>query len=103
TVRFSPSDAQKAFSKRDLSMKLSGDAFAHFAGFFKRSWRSNDILWGRLDGLCQLTELLFCEGRLKAITDRDDQRTRIRTAMGITGAGSPDLRVQLESTFRNAG
>jgi hypothetical protein len=32
------------------AMKLAGDTAGHFGGFLKRSWRQNDILWGRLDG-----------------------------------------------------
>jgi hypothetical protein len=31
--------------------KLAGRRLGHFSGFLKRSWRSNDILWGRLDAL----------------------------------------------------
>jgi patatin-related protein len=56
TVRISPKDAKTGYSNLDLAKKVSGDTAYHFGGFFKRSWRSNDILWGRLDGLCQLVE-----------------------------------------------
>lgn len=31
--------------------KLSGMKLGHFGGFLKRSWRANDWLWGRLDGV----------------------------------------------------
>jgi predicted acylesterase/phospholipase RssA len=31
--------------------KLAGMKLNHFAGFLKRSWRANDWLWGRLDGV----------------------------------------------------
>ena len=31
--------------------KLAGMQAAHFGGFLKRSWRANDWLWGRLDGV----------------------------------------------------
>lgn len=31
--------------------KLAGLKLGHFAGFLKRSWRANDWLWGRLDGV----------------------------------------------------
>jgi hypothetical protein len=61
TIRISPRDAGKAFSRSSYSDKVSGDALYHFGGFFKRSWRSNDILWGRLDGLCQLIETLLLD------------------------------------------
>ena len=41
--------------------KVSGDTFFHFGGFSQRSWRSNDILWGRLDA---------AEGRLGHVVER---------------------------------
>ena len=30
--------------------KLTGMQFHHFGAFYKRSWRANDWMWGRLDG-----------------------------------------------------
>lgn len=67
TVRISPLDARTAFSDRPAADKVSGDALYHFGGFFKRSWRSNDILWGRLDGLCQLVESLLTPERVREV------------------------------------
>jgi patatin-related protein len=58
-TRLSPLDAQRGLCKRELADKLCGDTLGHFGAFFKRSWRSNDILWGRLDGACQLVETLL--------------------------------------------
>lgn len=69
TFRISPFDARRGFSNRGLSDKVSGDALYHFGGFFKRSWRSNDILWGRLDCLCQLVETLLNAKRLRDILE----------------------------------
>ncbi|HEX6273798.1 MAG TPA: DUF3376 domain-containing protein, partial [Polyangiaceae bacterium] len=57
-TRLSPIDAKRGLSGRELREKLCGDTLAHFGAFFKRSWRSNDIMWGRLDGACQLVETL---------------------------------------------
>ena len=65
TVRISPRDACKGFSNVEPKNKVSGDVLHHFGGFLKRSWRSNDILWGRLDGVCQLVETLLKPERLK--------------------------------------
>src|SRR5207237_280530 len=72
TVRISPADADKGFSNKGLSDKVSGDALYHFGGFFKRSWRSNDILWGRLDSLCQLVESLLTPERLVEVLEDDE-------------------------------
>jgi patatin-related protein len=56
--RFSPLDAsclravdEDGTLKADRQAKLAGVSIGHFGGFFKRSWRENDYLWGRLDGV----------------------------------------------------
>jgi patatin-related protein len=60
TVRISPLDAQRGYGVgKSVADKLCGDMLGHFAGFLKRSWRSNDIMWGRLDAVSQLLECLL--------------------------------------------
>ncbi len=60
TVRISPNDAQMGFGKNKKAKdKLAGETLYAFGGFFKKSWRSNDILWGRLDGLNRIVEALI--------------------------------------------
>ncbi|MDT5271056.1 MAG: hypothetical protein QOH49_3242 [Acidobacteriota bacterium] len=71
TIRISPLDAERGFSNKGLSDKVSGDALYHFAGFFKRSWRSNDILWGRLDSLCQLVETLLTPEKIERVLNNE--------------------------------
>ena len=61
TIRISPEDAALGFGAnfeagKRLDGKLAGDSLRSFGGFFKKAWRSNDILWGRLDGLNRLVE-----------------------------------------------
>jgi patatin-related protein len=46
--RFSPLDATAL--RPAGAPKLKGRALDHFGGFFRREWRENDYLWGRLDG-----------------------------------------------------
>ncbi len=66
TVRISPNDAQLGLGKyKGLEDKLAGDTLYAFAGFFKKSWRSNDILWGRLDGLNRIVEALITPETIK--------------------------------------
>lgn len=38
--------------------KLAGMQLGHFAAFLKRSWRASDWMWGRLDGVRVLAEVL---------------------------------------------
>lgn len=58
-VRLSPFDAQCGFSKLAFEDKICGETFGHFGAFLKKSWRSNDLLWGRLDGISRLVETLL--------------------------------------------
>jgi len=57
-ARISPADAQLGLSRGDPYGKVTGDELAHFAAFFSRDWRSNDILQGRFDGTCQIVRSL---------------------------------------------
>lgn len=47
--------------------KLCGTLFAHFSGFYRRSWRANDFMWGRLDAATRITEMLVSHTRTKAL------------------------------------
>jgi patatin-related protein len=52
TVRISPNDSRFGIGKdKNVKGKLCGRLLGHFAGFLKRSWRVNDIMWGRLDAV----------------------------------------------------
>ena len=65
-VRISPNDTKFGFGKnKKIADKLTGYQFRAFGGFFKKSWRSNDLLWGRLDGLNYLVEALVTQDSLK--------------------------------------
>lgn len=70
TYRISPEDAKLGLSSEiddgdRLKNKLAGDSLNAFGGFFKKSWRANDILWGRLDGLNKIIEALVSEEKIK--------------------------------------
>jgi hypothetical protein len=80
-LRISPRDAQSGFSRRRVEDKLAGDALAHFGGFLKRSWRSNDMLWGRLDTVCELFRALLSPKRLEEVTKNDYLRRQLRARM----------------------
>jgi len=57
-VRVSPLDSPSLVQAKTAKDKLHGVALGHFGAFFKRSWRENDYLWGRLDGAERLLWLL---------------------------------------------
>jgi hypothetical protein len=98
TCRISPLDAQKGFSARDAGAKTAGDSLAHFSAFFKRTWRSNDMLWGRLDGACELVETLLTRRKVTDAMERKEVRERAREAL-LPADGSPS---PLDSWFSDS-
>jgi hypothetical protein len=49
-VRISPVDACALPPRSANQSKLKGVLFGSFGGFLDKTWRYNDMLWGRLDG-----------------------------------------------------
>lgn len=85
-VRISPLDARLGLSSLDPADKVSGDELAHFAGFFRRDWRSNDILWGRLDGICQIINSLLDDGAMTMILNSKRSFSTLFTLAELTEA-----------------
>ena len=56
-VRVSPDDAR--FLNSQGPDKLAGNSLGHFGAFLDRSFRTNDILWGRLDGAERIVRSLI--------------------------------------------
>lgn len=83
-TRLSPLDAQRGLSKRTLEAKICGDSLGHFGAFLKKSWRSNDILWGRLDGSSQLLETLLLRSELSSERPQVLDVDNLRDALGPT-------------------
>lgn len=70
-VHVSPRDVQSELSAKDPRYKVAGDVLANLGGFFKRSWRANDILWGRLDGVGAIIDTLLDRERLRRLLKAD--------------------------------
>jgi len=66
-VRISPRDAKIGLSDLPLSSKIAGDDLGSFGGFMRRDWRSNDILWGRLDSICLIIQTLLPDKKISDI------------------------------------
>ncbi len=67
--------------------KLCGTLFAHFSGFYRRSWRANDYLWGRLDAATRITEMLVSTRRTQALARTDMEQPWIGLASDLSGRG----------------
>ena len=58
--RISPDDATGLFNaKENKRPKLAGTKLGNFGAFFKKEWRHNDIMWGRLDGAERIISTLL--------------------------------------------
>jgi patatin-related protein len=59
-VRISPLDARSLIDESSSERrKLAGTKLLHFGAFLDRSWRVNDITWGRLDAAERLVNVLL--------------------------------------------
>ena len=63
-IRISPKDAVRY--RETVQDKLAGEKLMHFSAFLKRSWRENDLLWGRLDAAEIIVNTIFPEDKEKA-------------------------------------
>jgi patatin-related protein len=75
-IRISPEDAPSLVDERASGFekrKVRGFKYGHFGAFLDRSWRANDMLFGRLDGAECLINALLPEGH-------PDRRTLLRRA-----------------------
>ncbi len=67
-IRISPKDATRY--RTTVQDKLAGEKLMHFSAFLKRSWRENDLLWGRLDAAEIIVRSIFPdEAEANAILD----------------------------------
>jgi predicted acylesterase/phospholipase RssA len=59
-------DAPCSFgAPKTAAEKLAGLQFHHFGGFYKRSWRANDWMWGRMDGADRLIRMILDPRRIQ--------------------------------------
>jgi patatin-related protein len=66
-ARISPADAVSLIDENETGRKkLAGDAVFSFSAFFKKEWRENDIMWGRLDAAERLIKLISTGSDLSA-------------------------------------
>jgi hypothetical protein len=98
--RISPQDAV-SIRKGGAKLCLKGTAFNRFAGFFSRSSRENDYLWGRLHGVERLLDIVISSAaRDLAATDIDLVAMKKDAFLKITAAERPHLTA-IPDLFQN--
>ena len=89
--------------------KLSGIQLGHFGAFYRRSWRANDWMQGRLDGARRLAQIVLSPARLRAIAwDAGSGTVGSVAAEAIahvawSGATDEKLKAALERRYDRAG
>jgi patatin-related protein len=92
--------------------KLTGMQLHHFGAFYKRSWRANDWMWGRLDGAGWLVHVLLDPRRLLRVVpvpagERNAGKTNAQWFISkLKTLGAPEFPVagyQLPATGRVPG
>ncbi len=80
-----------------VDLKLAGDAVANFSAFLDSRWRLNDWMWGRLDAVPTLLELLVTPGSLRSwLSGRPDRVGAVaELVLGPEGADDDGLRAFL--------
>jgi patatin-related protein len=100
-IRISPEDAPSLISERsptEKRRKLAGTSLFHFGAFLDRTWRQNDIMWGRLDGAERLITSLLPDAEYEG-THIDN--SKVRAAL-IEEAQTAILLDELPRESRNA-
>ena len=64
------------------STKLTGMQLAHFGAFYRKSWRANDWMMGRLDGIDRIIRVALNPGRLHRLY----AGRKVRTVQGDVSA-----------------
>jgi hypothetical protein len=78
--------------------KLTGVGLAHFAGFYRRAWRANDFMWGRLDGAARVVDLLLDRPPEPDENAEDfgerQERLKVRAETIVDGVLGPDASTE---------
>jgi hypothetical protein len=86
-------------TKAKATEKLLGLGMAHFAAFYKESWRANDWLYGRLDGSERLVKVLLAPDRLRRVfINSAEAISRVR-CIAVDSVPSDRLRNVLETEW----
>jgi patatin-related protein len=78
--------------RREAGSKLTGLQMHHFGAFLKASWRANDWMWGRVDGVGWLVHALLAPKRLRALYSGHDAGALLADLVDAACGGKPEVR-----------
>jgi patatin-related protein len=83
-------DVATAFGGPDsAAAKLAGAQLANFGGFYKKSWRANDWMFGRLDGAERIARILLNPARIARLYEGHHTAEEIAEAIGRIAVPDP--------------
>jgi len=92
--RISPSDA-RAIRTGGGGEILRGTALRRFGGFFNRSYRENDYLWGRLNAADRLVDIVLGGvDETRAVQEIDAMALKAKLFLAILDAEEPHLKAE---------
>ncbi|GII10259.1 hypothetical protein Ppa06_40570 [Planomonospora parontospora subsp. parontospora] len=92
--------------------KLAGAKLGQFGAFYKKSWRVNDWIWGRLDGATRMVQAVLDPARLLQLGLSPQEAYRGLRAVAVGGRFAGELaarfdgdreRIERELAFLGAG
>ncbi|WP_449065419.1 DUF3376 domain-containing protein, partial [Planomonospora algeriensis] len=101
-----------SFGGRADPGKLAGTKLGQFGAFYKKSWRVNDWIWGRLDGATRMVQAVLDPGRLLQLGLSPQEAYRRLRAVAVGGRFADELaarfdgdreRIERELAFLGAG
>lgn len=81
--------------------KLAGLQLAHFGAFYKRSWRANDWMWGRLDAAQRLPQILLEPARLRQLGYSPETAREAIEKIALGETGSDERAVLVRDDWPN--
>ena len=75
--------------------KLAGLRLAHFASFYKGSWRANDWMWGRMDGVSRLVDVLLDPWAIRLELETAEARTALADRLVAVAEASGDVETAI--------
>lgn len=78
-------------------LKLCGIILGHFGGFYRRSWRANDFMWGRLDAAARIVEMLVGPVRSVSLARTDEDQPWAHLARELAAGGTEQVALLEEA------
>ncbi|MGI8593309.1 MAG: patatin-like protein [Solirubrobacteraceae bacterium] len=83
--------------KPSVEDKLCGAILGHFGAFYRRSWRANDFMWGRMDAAARIVEMLVGGERSQHLENADGHEAWDVLARALVSSGPEQLELLEEA------